>query len=134
MRQRLLWFSLVVAFGLAGCSAASDGVRHSNNSAPHDTLSARASTSSGANATAGAARVMIRSHCGVNSVIVDGVIWLADPPLGDHNPPPGWDENATPGLFTITSPGRAEFRGESGQEAHFRRVSAGAEDPGAGCE
>jgi ribosomal protein L36 len=47
-----------------------------------------------------AIRVVVPSHCGVLSVRVHDVLWLADPPLGDHNPPPGWDENETPGYLT----------------------------------
>lgn len=42
-------------------------------------------------------RVTVPSHCGVLSVTIDGQLWLADPPLGDHNPPPGWEENQTSG-------------------------------------
>lgn len=79
-------------------------------------------------------RVSVHSHCGVVSVQVRGVLWLADPPLGDQNPPPGWDENQTPGYLVLTGPRAATFYGDGDQTAHFRRAPAGTPDPGAGCE
>ncbi len=79
-------------------------------------------------------RVAIRSHCGVLSLMSQGHLWLADPPLGDHNPPPGWDENVTKGVLLETGSGRAAFEGDGGQRASFRRAPHGAEDPNAGCE
>jgi hypothetical protein len=78
--------------------------------------------------------VSVPSHCGVLSLWVNGRLWLADPPLGQHNPPPGWDENTTTGRLLKTGPGRAVFTGEGGQEASFERAPRGAEDPNAGCE
>lgn len=80
------------------------------------------------------ARVAVPSHCGVVSITIDGRLWLADPPLGDHNPPPGWEENETWGYWVPAGPERAEFHGDEGQRASFRRAPAGAEDPNAGCE
>lgn len=79
-------------------------------------------------------RVAINSHCGVISLTVDGQLWLADPPLGDHNPPAGWDDNETPGYFVLVDPRHGEFRGDGGQTAQFRRAAASTIDPGAGCE
>lgn len=79
-------------------------------------------------------RVAVPSHCGVLSLTVNGRLWLADPPLGDHNPPPGWDENETMGVLLKTGPGRAFFKGDGGQRASFQRAPRGAEDPNAGCE
>lgn len=76
----------------------------------------------------------ISSHCGVHSAWVKGELWLADPPLGGHNPPPGWDENATTGVFVVTSKGQAKFLGDGGQQARFRLAEPNAEDPNAGCE
>ncbi|MFA6299270.1 MAG: hypothetical protein WCS84_16915 [Nocardioides sp.] len=78
--------------------------------------------------------VTVPSHCGVVSVTVDGQLWLADPPLGDHNPPPGWDENETSGSWVVLGPDRAEFRGDQGQRASFRRAAPGTPDPNTGCE
>lgn len=74
------------------------------------------------------------THCGVVSTVVDGDLWIADPPLGDHNPPPGWGENATLGYFILSTRRRAIFRGEGGQTALFRKAEPGESDPGAGCE
>jgi hypothetical protein len=79
-------------------------------------------------------RVAVPSHCGVLSLTVKGRLWLADPPLGDHNPPPGWDENETMGVLLRTGPGRAVFMGDGGQRASFHRAPRGAQDPNAGCE
>lgn len=79
-------------------------------------------------------RLAVPSHCGVLSVTVKGRLWLADPPLGDHNPPPGWDENETMGSLLRTGPGRAVFHGDEGQRASFRLAPLGAEDPNAQCE
>lgn len=80
------------------------------------------------------ARVAVPSHCGVTSVTVNGQLWLADPPLGGHNPPAGWDENETLGYFVVTGADRAEFYGDGGQRAQFRLAPAGSDDPGTGCE
>jgi hypothetical protein len=79
-------------------------------------------------------RVAISSHCGVRSAWVKGDLWLASPPLGGHNPPPGWDENETVGSFVITADGRAKFYGDGGQKARFRLASPGSADPNGGCE
>lgn len=79
-------------------------------------------------------RVSVPSHCGVLSVTVEGQLWLASPPLGDDNPPPGWDENETAGVFTQIAPRRAEFRSDNGEAASFELAPAGSEDPNAGCE
>lgn len=79
-------------------------------------------------------RVAVRSHCGVRSAWVHGRLWLADPPLGGHNPPPGWSDTQTRGWFVITSVGRAEFHGDRGQEADFRLADPGTPDPNDGCE
>jgi hypothetical protein len=76
----------------------------------------------------------VPSHCGVLSVTVSGRLWLADPPLGGHDPPPGWDENETAGRFVARAHGRGEFLGDDGQRAIFRRAPVGAEDPNSGCE
>ena len=76
----------------------------------------------------------VLSHCGVHSVTINGRLWLADPTLGRHNPPPGWDENETMGFVVETSPGHGEFYGDGGQHASFRRAPVGADDPNAGCE
>jgi hypothetical protein len=79
-------------------------------------------------------RLSLTTHCGVLSAVVDGKLWIADPPLGDHNPPPGWGENETLGVFIVGARDRAMFRGQDGQIALFRRANPGEPDPGAGCE
>ena len=82
----------------------------------------------------GGVRATVPTHCGVLSVTVNGQLWLADPTLGDHNPPPGWDENQTAGTFTKTGPGTATFRTDDGQRAEFRLAEPGMTDPNVGCE
>ena len=82
----------------------------------------------------GGVRASVRTHCGVLSMTVNGQLWLADPPLGDHNPPPGWDENQAAGTFTKTGPGTSEFRTDDGQRAEFRLAEPGMTDPNVGCE
>jgi len=79
-------------------------------------------------------RIAVESHCGVQSVWLGDTLWLANPPLGDHNPPPGWGENTTPGYFTVVVEGGAVFRGDAGQVAMFRKAPPDADDPAAGCE
>jgi hypothetical protein len=78
-------------------------------------------------------RHTVDSHCGVVSTTVDGVLWLADPPLGDNNPPAGWDENDTPGVFAVQDAGDAVFTADTGVTAHFVKAPPGTSDPG-GCE
>ena len=66
--------------------------------------------------------------------MVDGQLWLADPPLGDHNPPQGWDENETSGYVVVTRGDQGLFVGDDGQQAKFRRTPGGSVDPNSGCE
>ena len=79
-------------------------------------------------------RVVVPSHCGVLSLTMNGDLWLADPPLGGHSAPPGWDENQTSGVLVRTGQGRARFKSDGGQRAWFQRAPRGAEDPNARCE
>jgi hypothetical protein len=81
-------------------------------------------------------RHTVYTHCGVVSTIVDGVLWLADPPLGDDsgNAPDGWDENETAGTFVRLTESTAVFKADSGVEATFERAAAGAADPADNCE
>lgn len=74
------------------------------------------------------------THCGVLSADVAGKLWIADPPLGDRQPPRGWDDDETWGHFIPGAKGRAMFRGEDGQVALFRRADRDEPDPAEGCE
>jgi hypothetical protein len=78
-------------------------------------------------------RISLTTHCGVRSLVIDGRVWLADPPLGGHNPPSGWGENETDGYFTWNG-SRGEFHGDGGQHSIFRLAPPGTDDPNAGCE
>ena len=88
---------------------------------------------SGAGSGSGSTWASLDTRCGVLSAQVDGTLWIADPPIGDHNPPPGWGENETSGFF-IAGKHRAVFRGEGGQVALFRRARPSEPDPAAHCE
>jgi hypothetical protein len=79
-------------------------------------------------------RVTLYTHCGVVSATVEGELWLADPPLGEHNAPSGWDQNSETGAWRKLTADRAEFRTDSGKVAAFVRAQPGTEDPSAGCE
>lgn len=81
-----------------------------------------------------ASRVDVSTHCGVVSATVKGDLWLAAPPLGDHNAPEGWDENLESGTFTVTGPHTATFRTAAGLTATFTLAEPGTVDPNAGCE
>lgn len=125
---------VLVAFATACADDDRDGrVSEESPSAPTSSSSADEVVPT-ANPSEKGVRVAIRSHCGVHSLTIQGRLWLADPPLGDHNPPPGWDENETMGVLLKTGPGRAVFEGDGGQRASFQRAPHGAEDPNAGCE
>lgn len=127
---------VVVALFAVGTACGDDrGSRASEEESPSASASSTPSDESlPASPSEKGVRVAVPSHCGVLSLTVRGRLWLADPPLGDHNPPPGWGENETVGVFLQTGPGRAVFEGEGGQSASFRRAPLGAEDPNAGCE
>jgi hypothetical protein len=126
---------LVALFAFAtACADDRDG-RASAEESPSAPLSSTSTPSlPAASPSEKGVRVTVPSHCGVLSLTVKGRLWLADPPLGDHNPPPGWDENETMGVLLRTGPGRAVFKGDGGQRASFQRAPRGAEDPNAGCE
>jgi hypothetical protein len=76
----------------------------------------------------------VSTHCGVMSTIFEGDLWIAEPPLGDHNPPPGWDENRQQGTLTPAGPDKMRFDGGEGRVATFRRAAEGEPDPNEGCE
>ena len=126
---------LVALFAFA-TACAGDRDRGSEEKSPSATASSTSIDESlpAASPSEKGVRVAVPSHCGVLSLTVNGRLWLADPPLGDHNPPPGWDENETSGVLLKTGPGRAVFKGDGGQRAVFQNAPLGAEDPNAGCE
>jgi hypothetical protein len=128
---------VLILMALAGCAASGPSsdltapARASSLPSPTP-VTTTGSMPSSSSPVAGS-QVAIHTHCGVLSVIIDGDLWLADPPLGDHNPPAGWGENQTLGSFNKKGSGRAVFVGVGGQRAEFRRAPAGATDPGAEC-
>lgn len=81
-------------------------------------------------------RHVLYTHCGVVSTIVAAVLWVAEPRLEDDsgNPPPGWNENETPGTFRQTGESSAVFIADTGARATFTRAAPGTADPGANCE
>jgi len=127
---------LVALFAFAtACADDRDG-RASEEESPSAPASSTSTDESltAASPTEEGVRVAVPSHCGVLSLTVQGRLWLAEPHLGNHNPPPGWDENETMGILLKTGPGRAVFKGDGGQRASFQRAPRGAEDPNTGCE
>ena len=79
----------------------------------------------------GEVRLSLGTHCGVVQAEVDGVTWLADPPLGNGNPPGGWGNPQTPGRWRQTSERTALFLADTGVVASFVRPSA--PPPPTGC-
>ncbi|MEA2647353.1 MAG: hypothetical protein QOE92_2436 [Chloroflexota bacterium] len=63
------------------------------------------------------------THCGIHRISVEGVTYVADPPLddGNGNPPPGWDNPFADGTLT-TGRDSADFMDSRGHQAHFRRA------------
>lgn len=59
------------------------------------------------------------THCGVRYADFDGRKWLADPFLGEANPPPGWGNPSDPGTMELVSKDRALFLSFSGERAFF---------------
>jgi hypothetical protein len=79
-------------------------------------------------------RIELFTHCGVRSTTVEGVLWIADPPVPDVGRPPGWGFNFTPGTFTVLDADRARFDADSGVSANFRRATPGTRDPATSCD
>ena len=65
------------------------------------------------------------THCGVTGAVVEGVTWLADPPLGTDNPPPGWGNPFTAGSWQRTGDEGATFTSDGGLTAAFVRAAPG---------
>lgn len=134
-----VWWLLVAVFlGASACSggAADNGAETAprGSAAPSRSPVPSTTVPSVPVPSVAGLRVEVPSHCGVLGVRVADRLWLADPALGDHNPPTGWNENRTPGSFVQTGETTAEFHGDDGQHATFRLAPVGSEDPNAGCE
>lgn len=84
----------------------------------------------------GGVPALLRTHCGILSTTVANVLWLADPPLLDdsHNPPPGWENPETPGVFIQRSDTEAVFTAAGGLTAAFKRAPPGTADPYPPCD
>lgn len=125
----------VVVLGVAGAVGFAGGPDQGREVAPAatGTDSPWVASSPGTDGATEGTRVTVPTHCGVLSVTVAGQLWLADPPLGDHNPPPGWDEQEQAGTFTRTGPRTGVFHTDGGQQADFRLAPAGADNPYADC-
>lgn len=133
MRMKLIVAAGVLAALLGACGGSSDSKEVAVRSSSSDRASTTTTTTS--TSPTGIPHV-VRTHCGVLSTTVAGVLWLADPPMGDrdHNPPPGWDENETSGTFVQLTQDNAVFKTNTGQVERFRRAPTGAKDPYEGCE
>ncbi len=135
MRRLVALPGVLVLLLASGCSGGDEvGDARTTPTVSSPTASVTTETVPPSSEPAAPAAVSVVSHCGVVSVTVDGQLWLADPPLGDHNPPPGWGEQETSGQWIPVGRDRAEFYGDHGQRASFRRAEPGTPDPNAGCE
>lgn len=69
------------------------------------------------------------THCGIHHLILDGVVYLAEPALddGNANPPPGWGNPSQRGRLVLTGDGGADFRAGS-LTAHFERSTLRQDD------
>lgn len=58
---------------------------------------------------------LLYTHCGVESTIFDGKLWLARPPLnnGFRSPPPGWGDPTAKGIIRLLGEDEAVFRAGS---------------------
>lgn len=74
------------------------------------------------------------THCGVESALIDGVWWHAEPPLYDERrsgPPAGWGDPYQAGTLTVLSDDRAVFEAR-GAEVVF--VPAPDDEPVRICD
>ena len=58
-------------------------------------------------------------HCGVRDAHFDGRRWMADPMLGNHNPPPGWTADDSRGVMELVREDLAVFTSRSGRTIKF---------------
>ena len=126
--------ALCALFVLAACGSTQVVEHPATVSEPTgSSTSPAAASGAGSDSRPGRTWTSLDTHCGVLSAVVDGTLWIADPPIGGHRPPPGWGESQTSGFF-VAGTGRAVFRGEGGQVALFRRARPSEPDPMANCE
>jgi hypothetical protein len=78
-------------------------------------------------------RLTLYTHCGLTSVVVDGIRWLATPPIADVPRPAGWDFNETSGVFVVLDADSARFDADTGVTAHFRRAESKAPEAVGAC-
>ena len=58
-------------------------------------------------------------HCGVRDAHFDGRVWMADPMLGNYNPPPGWTSDDSRGTIELVRDDLAIFKSVSGRTIEF---------------
>ena len=58
-------------------------------------------------------------HCGVRDAYFDGRRWMADPMLGNNNPPPGWTADDSRGVMELVREDLAVFKSVSGRTINF---------------
>ena len=58
-------------------------------------------------------------HCGVRDAHFDGRVWMADPMLGNYNPPPGWTSDDSRGTIALVRDDLAIFKSVSGRTINF---------------
>ena len=58
-------------------------------------------------------------HCGVRDAYFDGRRWMADPMLGNYNPPPGWTDDDSRGVMELVREDLVVFKSVSGRTINF---------------
>ena len=60
------------------------------------------------------------AHCGIREARFNGRRWMADPMLGNHNPPPGWTADDSKGIMELVNDDLAVFTAQSGRTIQFK--------------
>ncbi|MDA0263475.1 MAG: hypothetical protein O3A93_04945 [Chloroflexi bacterium] len=114
LKYPLLWLAALLSLALLACGA---GTTATATPSPMPTA---APLSEAAPAEIGVRYAhRLYTHCGIRYADFDGRRWLADPALGDANPPPGWGNPFDPGTIELLAEDRAMFISHSGERAFF---------------
>jgi hypothetical protein len=70
----------------------------------------------------------VYTHCGVESIYLDGRFWLTEP-LGAMAAPAGWGEPLDEGVITLEAPDRAVYLSQGGDQVEFTPAPEDYEPP-----